>query len=100
MYIKSSVTWLKNSLKKNSFTKIDLNSIKKNIKNEKKWKFARSKSYPSIETLMHALIHQKYVVHLHSISVLSYAVLKEGKKIFGINCKKKIINYISTKTQW
>ena len=87
MYIKSSGTWFKDSLKKNSFTKIDLNSIKKNIKNEKKWKFARSKSYPSIETLMHALIHQKYVVHLHSISVLSYAVLKEGKEILETKLK-------------
>jgi len=87
LYIKSSGTWFKDSLKKNSFTKIDLNSIKKNIKNEKKWKFARSKSYPSIETLMHALIHQKYVVHLHSISVLSYAVLKEGKEILETKLK-------------
>ena len=90
MYIKSSGTWFKDSLKKNSFTKIDLNSIKKNIKNEKKWKFARSKSYPSIETLMHALIHQKYVVHLHSISVLSYAVLKEGKFFLVLIVKRKL----------
>ena len=89
MYIKSSGTWFKDSLKKNSFTKIDLDSIKKNIRNEKKWKYSRSKSYPSIETLMHALIHQKYVVHLHSINVLSYAILKKGKKIL----EKKLKNF-------
>ena len=98
--MKSSGTWFKDALKKNSFIKINLNSIKKNIKRETKWEFNRSKSYPSIETVIHAIINKKYVVHLHQISVLSYAVLKEGKKIFGINCKKKIINYISTKNQW
>ncbi len=81
IYVKSSGTWFKDSLKKNSFIKIDLNSIKKNIKNEKKWKFNNSKNSPSIETIMHAIIKKKYVVHLHSISVLSYAVLKEGKKV-------------------
>ena len=30
---------------------------------------------------MHAIINKKYVVHLHSISVLSFAVIKNGKKI-------------------
>ena len=38
---------------------------------------------------MHALIHQKYVVHLHSINVLSYAILKKGKKIL----EKKLKNF-------
>ena len=36
---------------------------------------------------MHALINKKYVVHLHSINVLSYAVLKEGKKVLEIKLK-------------
>lgn len=86
IYVKSSGTWLKDSLKEKSFIKIDLNSIKKNIKNEKKWIFRKSTIHPSIETCMHAVINKKYVVHLHSISVLSYAVLKQGKKIL----KKKL----------
>ena len=78
IYVKSSGTWLKDSLKKKSFIKINLNSIKKNIENEKKWIYNKSANYPSIETTMHAVINKKYVVHLHSISVLSYAILKNG----------------------
>ena len=87
IYIKSSGTWLKDSLKKKSFIKINLNSIKKNIENEKKWIYRKSASYPSIETTMHAVINKKYVVHLHSISVLSYAILKNGKKLLESKLK-------------
>ena len=87
IYVKSSGTWLKDSLKKKSFIKINLNSIKKNIENEKKWIYRKSASYPSIETTMHAVINKKYVVHLHSISVLSYAILKNGKKLLESKLK-------------
>ena len=87
IYVKSSGTWLKDSLKKKSFIKINLNSIKKNIENEKKWIYRKSTSYPSIETTMHAVINKKYVVHLHSISVLSYAILKNGKKLLESKLK-------------
>ena len=87
IYVKSSGTWLKDSLKKKSFIKINLNSIKKNIENEKKWIYSKSASYPSIETTMHAVINKKYVVHLHSISVLSYAILKNGKKLLESKLK-------------
>ena len=58
---------------------MNLNSIKRNIKNEEKWIYSKSTSHPSIETTMHAVINKKYVVHLHSISVLSYAILKMVK---------------------
>ena len=88
--MKSSGTWFKDALKKNSFIKINLNSIKKNIKRETKWEFNRSKSYPSIETVIHAIINKKYVVHLHQISVLSYAVLKEGKFFLVLIVKRKL----------
>ena len=87
IYVKSSGTWLKDSLKKKSFIKINLNSIKKNIENEKKWIYRKSASYPSIETTMHAVINKKYVVHLHSISVLSYAILKNGKNLLESKLK-------------
>ena len=87
IYVKSSGTWLKDSLKKKSFIKINLNSIKKNIENEKKWIYSKSASCPSIETTMHAVINKKYVVHLHAISVLSYATLKNGKKILESKLK-------------
>ena len=78
---------LKDSLKKKSFLKINLNSIKKNIENEKKWIYYKSASYPSIETTMHAIINKKYIVHLHSISVLSYAILKNGEKLLESKLK-------------
>ena len=64
-----------------------MNSIKKNIENEKKWIYSKSASYPSIETTMHAVINKKYVLHLHSISVLSYAILKNGKKLLESKLK-------------
>ena len=40
---------------------------------------------------MHALIEKKYVVHLHTISVLSFAVLKEGKRL--LKNKLKDVNW-------
>ena len=36
---------------------------------------------------MHAIINKKYIVHLHSISVLSYAILKNGKKLLESKLK-------------
>ena len=66
---------------------MNLNSIKRNIKNEEKWIYSKSTSHPSIETTMHAVINKKYVVHLHSISVLSYAILKNGKKLLESKLK-------------
>ena len=83
---------MKDSLKKNSFIFINLDLIKKNISNEKKWNLTKNAPSPSIETAMHALIPKKYVIHLHSISVLSYAILKNGKD--SLNKKLRKLNWV------
>jgi rhamnose utilization protein RhaD (predicted bifunctional aldolase and dehydrogenase) len=36
---------------------------------------------PSIETTLHALMPHKFVIHTHSVNVISYAVLKDCKQL-------------------
>ena len=42
---------------------------------------------PSIETTLHALMRHKFVAHAHSVNVISYAVLKNSKKILSDKLK-------------
>jgi rhamnose utilization protein RhaD (predicted bifunctional aldolase and dehydrogenase) len=79
MLIKASGTWLSNSLKKDVFVEVDLNSIKKKINSEQDDIFSediisKNDLTPSIETSFHALIDFKYVLHVHSTSTIANAI--------------------------
>lgn len=78
MWIKASGTWLADAVIKDIFVPVDLLHLKKSII-EKKLDVKPSvtdgnKLRPSIETILHALMPQDIVVHLHAIEVLSYLV--------------------------
>ena len=97
MYIKASGEKMSDAKNKNIFIKTDyhkiLSSLNKNdpdpIKNS--WD-KNSLMRPSIETTMHALMPQKYVLHVHCVNTLSWVIQKnyqEKINIFleGINWK-------------
>ncbi|MBL7003442.1 MAG: class II aldolase [Gammaproteobacteria bacterium] len=102
MYIKASGTWLIDANDKDIFVSIELQSLHKNINsgvfstpenitNE-------SNLRPSIETMMHAIMPHKIVVHLHVIDILAVLVRKEAKSImrqvFGNKLNYVFIDYV------
>lgn len=85
LWIKASGTSLAEARHKNIFVPVDLNLITKEI-NKNNFDFQpiilnSSKLRPSIETILHALMPQKIVVHLHAINILSYLVKRDLRKV-------------------
>ena len=85
LWIKASGTSLAEANHKNIFVPVDLNLIIEEI-NKNNFDFKpiilnSSKLKPSIETILHALMPQKIVVHLHAINILSYLVKKDLHKV-------------------
>lgn len=102
LWVKASGTSLKDSLNKEIFLPVDLIHIKDkvtsgifdfeiNVQNDTELK-------PSIETLLHALINKKFVIHLHAINPLSYLVRNDFsnilKKITENNITFSVIEYV------
>lgn len=92
MWIKASGTRLVDALEKNIFVHIDADRIKSdfysdNIKDLSVYIKSTSDLRPSIETLMHAIIEKKFVVHLHPIDILYYAILSDGEKKLNLILK-------------
>jgi rhamnose utilization protein RhaD (predicted bifunctional aldolase and dehydrogenase) len=84
MLIKASGTWLINSLDKDIFVEVDLNSITKKINNEKEDNFiddiiSKNNLHPSSETSFHALIKHKYVLHVHSTATIANAISQSSE---------------------
>ncbi|MDB2611115.1 class II aldolase/adducin family protein [Amylibacter sp.] len=78
MWIKASGTWLADALDDNIFVPVDLIHLKKAISEKTlcvtPMVMHGNKERPSIETILHALMPQDIVVHLHAVEVLSYLV--------------------------
>jgi rhamnose utilization protein RhaD (predicted bifunctional aldolase and dehydrogenase) len=78
LWIKASGTWLINAGIEDIFLPVDLTSIKSELES-KKFNVTpslkiESKLRPSIETILHALMPHKVVVHLHAIEILAHLV--------------------------
>ena len=84
MLIKASGTWLINSLDKDIFVEVDLNSITQKINNAKEDNFvddiiSKNNLHPSSETSFHALIKYKYVLHVHSTATIANAISQSSE---------------------
>ena len=86
LWIKGSGTWLANADKEDIFVQVDLNQLQNALSQENfEVKphvidgLGGQKLRPSIETVLHALMPQKIVVHLHAINALSHLVIKDCK---------------------
>ena len=88
LYVKASGFKLKNSLKENIFVSVNLKIIFDNLRNKKEnpldgsWNEINNIK-PSIETTMHAILPQKYIVHIHCLNALSWLVQNDYKKEFS-----------------
>lgn len=100
LYIKKSGSWLANSLTENIFIKVDLADLNAKIEignfADKPKLLAGEVGSPSIETYMHAMIPNKYIIHLHMIEMMPLLLLKRNRqstnKILG-NDNYLTINY-------
>ena len=99
LWVKASGYWLSDAQNNNIFVPLDrqtvLDKIEQGIEDlnsarslEKQYHSLR----PSIETTMHALMRHRFVAHVHSVNVISFAVLKDSKKI--LNEKLDGINWL------
>jgi len=87
LWVKASGKWIADAKKEEIFVKVDLKDLRKQINNfnfdSSPKVLSTSDLRPSIETIMHALMPQKVVVHLHAIEPLSVLVRK--------NCEAELI---------
>ena len=78
LWIKASGTWLADACISNIFVPVDLTGLLDNVAsgnfNAKPAMLFHSDLRPSIETVLHALMPQKIVVHLHAVEVLAHLV--------------------------
>jgi rhamnose utilization protein RhaD (predicted bifunctional aldolase and dehydrogenase) len=81
LWVKASGTWLAEAEAKNIFVPVDLQALRADIA---EGNFSASPQTlgetvlrPSIETLLHALMPHKFVVHLHAIEPLAHLVRKD-----------------------
>ncbi len=75
IFIKASGMWLSEADTKNIFVEVNrkkyLNDLKENNFEVDLMKYSQNGLKPSIETSMHALLPQNYVIHLHPVKILS-----------------------------
>ncbi len=83
LWVKASGTWLADANVKDIFVSVDLPELQKGIK---AGNFAvvpkvkgGSKLRPSIETLLHALMPHRVVIHVHAIEALAYLVRENAE---------------------
>ena len=102
LIIKASGKWMSDVYSENIFTEVDLKKILDNVKN-KKYDFEiksikKNQLKPSIETIVHAIIPKKFIVHIHHINSIVHLIDNHflsciKKKLKNYKYKYSIINY-------
>jgi len=96
LWVKASGTWLAEAESKEIFVPVNLPhllgaiaeqdfSVKPEVKND-------SGLRPSIETLLHALMPHRVVVHLHAIEILAHLI--------QVDAREKIHNLVGPELKW
>ena len=101
LWVKASGTWLADAVAKDIFIPLDLVDLRQAIANENFHTDPRlvvdSELRPSIETLLHALMPHKVVVHLHAVEILAHLVradpVAEFEKLIGGVIKWCCVDY-------
>ncbi len=87
LWVKASGTWLADAEKKDIFVPVDLPHLRGALElgdfSVTPKVHGKSALRPSIETLLHALMPQRVVVHLHAIEALAYLVREDFEADFG-----------------
>lgn len=96
LWVKASGTWLADAKVKDIFVPVDLRELQTKIKAGNFEDVPKVNSdlqlRPSIETLLHALMPYRVVVHVHAIEALVYLVRE--------NAEKEIRHKLNSFTQW
>jgi rhamnose utilization protein RhaD (predicted bifunctional aldolase and dehydrogenase) len=97
LFVKASGMWLSEAKNKNIFIEINikkyLNDIKENNFNVDLNNYSENGLKPSIETSMHALLPQKYVIHLHPVKVLAVLIQNNWKSLIQEKFKNTSIEF-------
>jgi len=96
LWVKASGTWLAEAELKDIFVPVNLSllqtALSKNDFSVKPEVTSNSNLRPSIETLLHALMPHRVVVHLHAVEILAHLV--------QVNAKEKIKNLVGDAVKW
>ncbi len=83
MWIKASGTWLAHAVEDAIFIPIDLDDTRRQIARGidpagQSFTVGRKQLGTSVETAMHAVLHWRVVVHVHSVNTIAWAVREDG----------------------
>ncbi len=97
LFIKASGMWLSDAQIKNIFVELNriqyLAELKKNNFDIDLMNYSQYGLKPSIETSMHALLAQKYVIHLHPVKVLSVLIQNNWQSLIQKKFKNTLISF-------
>ncbi len=101
LWVKASGTWLAEAGSKEIFVPVNLTHLQDALAKQdfslKPVVVSTSDLRPSIETLLHALMPHKVVVHLHAVEILTHLVQVNARhkieKLVGDSVKWAFINY-------
>ena len=87
LWIKASGTRLSDALNKEIFVQLNLNEVNRIFhlaKDNFNFEFVKGSNLkPSIETFMHALLPQKFILHSHSTDIISLSIRSNAEKIIS-----------------
>lgn len=87
LWVKASGKWIKNSLSEDIFVQVDLEKLIASISSGKfdviPDVIGSNIGNASIETMLHAMLPHKIVLHLHPIEILIYLIRADSQKIIG-----------------
>ena len=96
LWVKASGTWLAEATEKDIFVSVDLPHLRTAIETGDFSVIPRlrgeSALRPSIETLLHALMPHRVVVHLHAIEVLAHLI--------RVNCHTDFLSLLDPSIHW
>jgi rhamnose utilization protein RhaD (predicted bifunctional aldolase and dehydrogenase) len=96
LWVKASGTWLAEAEFKEIFVPVNLLLLQTALNNQDFSVEPEVTGYsnlrPSIETLLHALMPQRIVVHLHAVEILAHLV--------QVNAKEKIKSLVGNAVKW
>ena len=96
LWVKASGTWLAEAELKDIFVPVNLSllqtALSKNDFSVKPEVSSNSDLRPSIETLLHALMPHRVVVHIHAVEILAHLV--------QVNAKVEIKNLVGDAVKW
>jgi rhamnose utilization protein RhaD (predicted bifunctional aldolase and dehydrogenase) len=94
LWVKASGTWLSEAEEKDIFVPVDLHHLNYAINNGNFLVQPQLKTNsilkPSIETLLHALMPQKIVVHLHPVEILAHLVSPNAEEVLRVALNNSI----------